>query len=547
MLKTKTDCVEFTDDHVSLDLANSFLDSTQKKEARRQLRAQVREISLLDNLIDNAFEFHLQGNLKYAVVLYEKVLGVYPKHFDALYLLGTACLQDKQYLNAVTFFSRALQVNPNDSASHNHLGIALVKLNLQDLAIVSFTKAIELAPNDSSAYSNRGLAYAALNQYEYASRDYKVSTDLNPFCAQTHFNCGIAHRELNNLDAALKSYEQALKITPDDPEIILNKSMLHILKGDFKRGWPLYEVRWKAEKILRGKTLQPLRSGQITLEGKTILLYAEQGLGDTIQFCRYAELVAKQGAKVILEVQPTLVKLLKNLAGVSQIIADGDPLPHFDFQCPMMSLPLIFSTETSTIPPITLTLDANNKKFEKWQSILGPKTKPRVGLAWSGSQTHANDQNRSIDLVDLIANLPKDIQYVSLQKDLRKHDIQTFQQLDHLVENETILHFGHLLNDFTDTAALCQSMDLIVSVDTSVAHLAASLQKPTWILLPFAPDWRWLIEHPYSSPWYPTLKLMRQMHKGDWKSLLALLEKDLQGWLRSMEKSVAITTQSTDD
>jgi hypothetical protein len=328
---------------------------------------------------------------------------------------------------------------------------------------------------------------------------------------------------MGRFEEALASYSKAIDLNPDYAEAHWNLSLSHLLGGNFKDGWKGYEWRWKDEIKQRGIKRdfnQPLWLGTESLISKTILLYAEQGLGDTIQFCRYAPLVAQLGAKVILEVQPPLVGLLKNLEGISQVVAQGDTLPAFDFQCPLLSLPLAFKTELDNIPPVLQELTSARERVTKWKTKLGEKTKPRIGLVWSGSTTHKNDHNRSLALHQILPHLPSNIEYVCLQKEMRDADKKI------LAQQTKIKYFGEALADFTDTAALCELMDVVISVDTSVAHLAGTLGKLTWILLPFRPDWRWLTDRD-DSPWYPSVKLYRQSKIGDWDNVLRKIENNL--------------------
>jgi hypothetical protein len=301
--------------------------------------------------------------------------------------------------------------------------------------------------------------------------------------------------------------------------------LCHLLLGNFKDGWQGYEWRWKNKSIKSFKSNrsfpQPLWLGAESLAEKTILLHAEQGLGDTIQFCRYIPLVAQLGAKVILEVQRPLLKLFKDLEGVSQIIAAGDMLPAFDYQCPLLSLPLAFKTELHTIPPIAQHITSDTDKVTKWQTKLGEKTQPRVGLVWSGSAGHQNDHNRSLSLSQLLSHLPSNIEYVCLQKEIRAIDKEL------LAQHTQIKYFGDALEDFTDTAALCELVDLVISVDTSVAHLAGTLGKPAWVLVTLTPDWRWLLERD-DSPWYPSVKVYRQDKANDWNGVLDRARSDLE-------------------
>jgi ADP-heptose:LPS heptosyltransferase len=258
------------------------------------------------------------------------------------------------------------------------------------------------------------------------------------------------------------------------------------------------------------------------LNGKTILIYAEQGLGDTIQFCRYVSLVSNLGAKVLLEVQAPLVKLLSSIDDYVNVIPRGGALPSFHYQCPLLSLPLAFQTTLETIPKVSKYIQADEKKVIDWEARLGKQNNLRVGIVWSGSLDHSNDQNRSIPLSELIAYLPPNFDYVCLQKELREGDKEA------LLQHPEIRWFGEDLNDFSDTAALCELMDVVVSVDTSVAHLAGALGKKAWVLIPFSPDWRWLLDRK-DSPWYRSIKLFRQEEMGDWSSALRNVENELIG------------------
>jgi hypothetical protein len=377
---------------------------------------------------------------------------------------------------------------------------------------LNFNKAIELDEAPALAYNNRGFALMERKLFHQALLDYHQAIALSPSYAQAYFNRGFAFRSLNRLDLALIDYDKAIELTPDDSAVKLNKAIALLLKGEFSTGWPLYESRWgdaQAARLQSREWSAPLWLGDQPLEGKTILLYAEQGFGDTIQFSRYAKWVANRGAKVILEVQPALVKLLAPIEGVDQIATLGEALPHFDYRCPLLSLPLVFNTDLQTIPPGPTQLGIDQERTNQWQSILGEKRQPRIGLTWSGSPTHKNDRSRSVGLAKLLSFLPDNYEYISLQKEVNDRD-RLF-----LSKSEKIQHFGEHLEDFSDTASLIQLIDVVISIDTSVAHLAATLQKPTWVLLAHSPDWRWLLDRK-DSPWYPSVTLFRQEAVGDW-------------------------------
>ena len=309
-------------------------------------------------------------------------------------------------------------------------------------------------------------------------------------------------------------YDQALKLEPLHVDAHWNKSLLLLLNGDFLNGWHSYEWRWKKQEFSKYKRnySNPLWNGEAVLFGKTILLYTEQGLGDTIQFCRYAKALKTLGARVILEVPYQLMGLMQSLDGVDLLLEAGQPLPDFDFHCPLLSLPRCFKTDLTTIPKSTVYLFAEGRKIDSWRERLGKKRYKRVGLVWSGNAEHSNDRNRSLSLSTLISFLPSDIEYVCLQKEIRESDKKFLTEVP-------IRHFEESIKDFTDTAALCELMDLVISVDTSVAHLAGAMGKTTFLLLPYLPDWRWLLDRE-DTPWYSSMHLYRQTEERRWDSVL---------------------------
>jgi hypothetical protein len=282
--------------------------------------------------------------------------------------------------------------------------------------------------------------------------------------------------------------------------------------GDYQRGLEKFEWRWQAEQSRQKRNFaQPLWRGSDDIAGKTILLHAEQGFGDTIQFGRYAPLVAARGARVILAVQKPLSRLMSGLAGAADVVTSDEPLPAFDVHCPLLSLPLAFGTRLETIPSATPYLRAPAQSLTHWQERLGPLRLPRIGLAWSGGPTL---RHRSMQLKDLLPLLDVDARFVSLQKDVPAEDATV------LKDHSKLLHFGDELTDFSETAALISQLDLVISVDTAVAHLAGALARPVWVLLPFVPDWRWQLNGD-DSPWYPTARLFRQDASRAWDKVIA--------------------------
>ncbi|MGC2167263.1 MAG: tetratricopeptide repeat protein [Gallionella sp.] len=444
-------------------------------------------------MFKQAIAHHQQGNLPQAKALYEQVLRFQPRNHDALHLLGVIAGQTNDPQRAVELIGRAIQINPK---------------------VAGF-------------YSNRGNALQDLKRFDEAVASYDKALALKADFAEVHYNRGIVLQELGRLAPALSSYQKAIAARPDYAEAYWNRALVLLLSGDFEKGWKEYEWRWKREKayIEKRSFAQPLWLGKESLKDKTILLYSEQGLGDAIQFGRYARLVSDLGARVILEVKGPLLSITGTLDGVDTLVEKGTALPGFNYHCPLLSLPLAFKTNLDTIPATNRYLHSDPAKLVRWQAKLGEKKAPRVGLVWSGNARHINDGKRSVLLADLVGSLPTACEYVSLQKDIRDGDMQF------LNSHPDLRHFGDELADFGDTAALCDLMDIVISVDTSVAHLSGALGRPTWILLPFSPDWRWLTDRD-DTPWYQSARLYRQEKIGDWAGVYTRLNTDLADYVK---------------
>lgn len=454
--------------------------------------------------------------------LLKRCIAACPGVAEYRYWYGNWLLDSKQYDEAILEFDALVQLQPDFAEAHNNRGNALNKVDRIDEAMDCYNTAIRLTPTLAQAYSNRGAILMRRNQFSAAIADFTESIRLSPESAVPHINMGEAMRETRQLKAAIAHCDQAIQLDPNSSIAYWNKSLALLLSGELAQGFSLYEHRFSESRQDNKRDFtQALWSGQTSLKGKTILLHGEQGLGDTIQFCRYAPLVAAKGATVILEVQKPLVQLLQGLDGVAQVFERGHPLPSFDFHCPLLSLPYAFSTDEGTIPQQRRYVPVNAERREEWRRKIGTQTRPLVGLVWSGNSSHRNDHNRSLTLSRLIENLPDHCRYVSLQKELRPGDETVLRDC------ACVEHFGNSLADFADTAALCDLMDLVISVDTSVAHLAAALNKPTWILLSYSVDWRWMLDRS-DSPWYPSARLYRQESLGDWDGVLQRVEYDLR-------------------
>ncbi len=462
-----------------------------------------------------------------ALASYDRAIALRAHDAESHFGRALVLAELQQREPALAAYDQAIALRPGHAESHYNRGNVLRELKRLDEALASYDQALAIRPQYARALVNRGVTLYQQNHLEAALASYDQALRIRPGYADAHVNRGISLFELGQLDAAVASYDQALALQPDYPEAQINKSLVLLLQGDFRQGWELYESRWRVPASLpyRPAFSQPRWNGSEPLAGKTLLLFGEQGFGDFLQFSRYANLLAARGAQVLLQVPVSLAALLKDLPGISRIVVKGDPLPPFDWYCPLLSLPQAFHTDLQTIPSGERYLRADARKVEVWRGKLddrsGDRTRLRVGLAWSGNPAHENDRHRSILLSALLQHLPVHHQYVSLQKEVRPADALVLERHSH------ILHFGGQLQDFSDTAALCELMDVVISVDTSVAHLSGALGKRTWVMLPLVPDWRWLLGRD-DSPWYPSVRLYRQTRRNDWRAVFSRLWTDLK-------------------
>lgn len=476
------------------------------------------------NSLDNAVLAYKAGRLDEAERICQRILAVQPAHFEAVHILAVIQAALGKAELAVKSYDRALAVRPNSAEVLSNRGVALESLNRFDDALSSYDRSLALRPDSPEAWYNRGNVMRVLSRHDEALASYERAVALRPHYADAHNNRGQTLRDLKRYEEALTSYDAALAADPTHTMAHCNAAAVRLLLGHFKQGWVDYEWRWKKPSVIRlnRNFPQPQWRGE-DIASKTILLHSEQGFGDTIQFCRYVPLVVARGARVILEVQRQLCTLMADIPGATEVIARGSPLPTFDVHCPLLSLPLAFATELETIPAERAYLSASREKAGGWHARLAAQRRTLVGLAWSGSRRHEGDRERSIALDALIPLLAANVTIVSLQKDVRPADAGT------LNAHRDILHFGDEWHDFSDTAALISELDLVISVDTSVAHLAAALGKPTWILLPEVPDFRWLLERE-DSPWYPTVRLFRQDSSRDWNCVIARVQEALRAF-----------------
>ncbi|HXD44713.1 MAG TPA: tetratricopeptide repeat protein [Pseudolabrys sp.] len=456
-----------------------------------------------------------------AFAAYDRALALKPDFTDAIVARGNVFYQMGRHAEALAEYERALSMEPDFAYGFNNRGNALQALGRHDEALRSFERALTLKPDYVEAHNNRGNALIELNRHEEALRDYDAAVAAKPF-AFALVNRGSALRYLGRTGEAMASFDQAIALDPALPEAHWNKALLALALGDFDTGFKGYEWRWRGATELapRGFT-QPQWQGE-DIAGRTILLHAEQGYGDSIQMLRYLPLIKARGARVVLELPDSLKPLLGPHAEGVTVFNKGTPLPAFDVHCPLMSLPLAFGTTIDTVPAHVPYLCAPPERIALMTARLSRAQGLRVGLVWAGKPSHKNDHNRSILAIRLAPLMAvPGVSFVSLQREYRDADLAA-------LANMPILRLDDALGDFADTAAAIAALDLVIAVDTAVAHLAGSLGKPLWVLLSHIQDWRWLIGRA-DNPWYPTARLFRQGPEGDWDPVIARVAEALAG------------------
>lgn len=534
-----------------------------------------------------AFVLHQNGRWDEAGARYREILRSQPQHFDSLRLLATIAAQRKDSASAIELFDQALRIRPDHASSLNHRGNVLLDLKRHDEALTSYDRSLQLEPDCAEAHFNRanalleweyherGSEQTALELYcrgypsgdrerhEQALQSYRRALELEPNYVEAWFNCGNALHELNRpkealrsyvraitlqpahaaahfnrgnvlIDlhrhrAALRSYQRALELKPDDAQFHLNRAFVWLLLGDFTRGWPENEWRWKRPDFPLPEFAQPRWKGE-PLRGRTLLLHWEQGLGDTLQFVRYAPLLQRQGARVVICCQKPLVKLMKRCEGIDEVVADGEPLPAFDYWTPLMSVPTVMRTDHCSIPGECSYITADPALVTHWKNRLAKFPGYRIGIAWQGSPDHQADRQRSTPLrfFAALARIPG-VRLISLQKG------PGAAQLAEIAGSFEPVQFDDLdmkHGAFMDTAAIMRNVDLVVCCDSSLVHLAGALGVPAWLPLKFAPDWRWMLNRD-DSPWYPSMRLFRQQALGEWGGVFERMAREIRARLPS--------------
>jgi len=491
-----------------------------------------------------------------ALLVFDKAVQIKPDDASLWNNLGNACIENSRPLEAIASFQRALAMDPAHWDSAYKAGVLLQQQGRFEEALACLDVCMRQKPDDATTLHMRAMALHGVRRFEEALNDNRRAHALDPQNSYVHNNLGRDLVELARPEEALPWFDSALEAQPDFVAALNNKAftltqlhrfdeafivygrskeidpdnaqatwdlaLLHLLLGNYAAGWAGREARFRLPSLpaTYPKFQQPRWLGDGDIAGKTVLLYADEGLGDAIQFARYFPLVAAYGARVVLAVAEAVRPLLTGIPGAAECLSKSGALPAFDLHCPISSLPLAFATTLATIPPgIGYLPPPPPASVQAWEDRLGPRDRLRVGLVWSGNPRHMNDRNRSIPLRTLATILDIDATFVSLQKELRPEDKATLAGTD-------ILDLSASLTDFVETAALVSCLDLMITVDTSVAHLAAALGRPTWVLLPFTPDYRWMLDRD-DSPWYPTARLFRQTASRDYASVVKRVRGEL--------------------
>ena len=516
-------------------LAKAFLEQGQIPAAHRCYQRLV-------ELLPQSAKAHLRlgtalerlGDWEAAAVSYGRALVLQPDSPDIYGSLGRLKCRQGAFGEAVESCRRALVLAPHRHEIYNLLGYALVNVGDYGAAVEVYRRALALKPGSAYAVFGLGYLFERRGDLDSAAESYRLVLKLDSRLVDAHLHLGIIHFLQGDLGKAVECFERVRELAPDCTEARTFLGHIHLLQGNFSLGWSEHEYRWSTPHFLRDrrKLLQPLWRGE-PLEGSRILLHAEQGLGDTLQFVRYVPLVAARGGNVVLEVQPRLHRLLALTPGAGDVIRRGEAPPEVDWQCPLLSLPLAFATNANSIPAQIPYVHPDPAHVAAWGRRLRGNSL-RIGLVWGGSPTFPHERWRSIPLEQLapLTNL-EGTTFYSLQMGA------SASQVKQLGARVRIIDLQNEQRDFADTAAIVANLGLVISIDTSVAHLAGAMGKPVWVLLHKSPDWRWLLERE-DSPWYPTARLFRQSTLGNWQDVVARIEREL----RELVAETAVGAQS---
>ena len=510
----------------ALSLAQQALERGDRARAQfiyqQILQAAPEEPNALNGLGTLAYR---DGQWDAAENYHRRAIAIFPDEPAFHNNLHLVYLQRGRAHEAVACCRRALELAPDSPELHNNLGVALKETGALVAAVASFERAVQLRPTYADAHYNLANTLAPLHRLEEAESAYRRALQLAPSDGATHNNLGALLQLQGKFSDAMACYEAALHDRTDFAEAHRNLALLRLLLGDFAQGWPEYEWRWKIPGVSRTHDALPRWEGK-SLAGRTVLLGCEQGLGDTVQFVRYAPLLQQAGARVVLECPPHLHALLTTAPGIDQLVVPGAVSEAIDDRLPLLSLPAFFGTTLATIPAPVPYLFAEPERVAHWRREWSAVRELKVGIAWQGNPAFPGDAYRSVPLECFAPLAACDhVKWYSLQKG------HGCEQLPPLAERLSIVDLGSSLDEagraFVDTAAVMKNLDLVMTSDTSIAHLAGALGVPVWVALPFSPNWRWLLERD-DSPWYPTMRLFRQSRFGNWDDVFASLAAELR-------------------
>ncbi|WP_421656471.1 tetratricopeptide repeat protein [Leptothermofonsia sp. ETS-13] len=510
--------------------------------------------SNLSEALATATAHHQAGRLTQAEQIYRQILQQQPQQVEVLNLLGVIACQKGQLEEGIALYRQALTIKPSFTGARENLCLALWKLGRQMIeeAIANYSQIANFEPKNLKAYDGLGAIFQdqnkldeALTYYQQAliiqpeepqtlnnigvilQRQGKVKTAISfhqralaaqPNCGEAHISLGTALHEQGKFAEAADCFNRALQLAPNNPNAHYNRGLLLLIQGNYQEGFAEYEWRLHTGEFPPCPFKQPVWDGS-HLKGRTLLLHAEQGLGDTIQFIRYAPIIAQKGGRIVFTCHKPLMRLMATIPGIDQLVPLGFPLPEFHTYAPLLSLPHILGTTLETVPNAVPYL---HPPASNWHLNHSPETQLKVGIVWSGGNLYKRNQVRSCPLIHFqpLFNIPG-IVYYSLQKGIPQVDLLE------LSDETQVQDLSNQLNDMADTATAIAQLDLVITVDTSIAHLAGALGKPVWTLLSYVPDWRWLL-HREDTPWYPTMRLFRQNHPGDWPGVMNKVEQALK-------------------
>jgi len=461
-----------------------------------------------------------------ALNIYNNALELYSNDFFIYYLKGNLYLDTNEYKKSINEYNNCLKINPYLMEAICNKGIAYYSIGKYEESINYYNEVISANKDIEEAYYNRGNSKQAMQNYKDACTDYDVAIKINPNESQYYYAKANALQELHQFKCALKNYELALKINPENLDATFNKSLTLLMIGEYSEGFKLYESRHKRyidnQYIKKGKKIW---DGRESIKNKIILITKEQGLGDFLQFIRLLKNLKEMGCKIILETPKSLKEIVYSMNCVDELIEDSDQVKIYDYYCPILSLPLALKIKINKIPNKTPYIYINEKKLYDWNKKIGEKNKKRIGMVWKGSDVkdinnNKNLSTRKIVLKDLLEALPENFEYYSLQKEIDENE-------KYLLNIYNVKDYMSEVSDFTDTGSICKLMDIIISVDTSVAHLCGALGIETWLLLPYHCDWRWMMNEE-DFKWYPTIKYFKQNEDRNWGRVLKTIRNNLE-------------------